>query len=82
MDYDNEAGIFNFLAGLMLGAAIGATVAVLTAPQSGRRTRRRIRRVAGEFKDTAGDRWEDLAGDLKTKVDEAVQGARGRITPS
>lgn len=82
MEYEHETQVFNFIAGLMLGAAIGASVALLTAPQSGRRTRRRIRRVAGDIKGTAEDRWDVLAGDLKDKVDDAVSGARTRFTRS
>ena len=79
MEYENETRVFNFIAGLVLGAAIGASVALLTAPQSGRRTRRRLRTAAGELKGSAGDRWDDLAGELKGKVDEAVQGAKSRF---
>ena len=46
MEYDHEAQVTNFIAGLILGAIIGAGVAMLTAPQSGRRTRRRIQKAA------------------------------------
>jgi gas vesicle protein len=79
MDYDDESRVFSFLSGLALGAVIGAGIALLTAPQSGRRTRRRIRRVAGNLKESAGDRWEDLAQDVKGKVDDAIRGARTKF---
>lgn len=79
MDYDDEARAFNFAAGLLLGAAIGAGVALLMAPDSGRKTRRRIRRVAGDFADTAQDRWEEVSDDVRTRVDDAVKVARRRL---
>ena len=67
-------------AGIGIGlTVIGAGIALLTAPQPGRRTRRRLKRGARELRDTATDRWEDLADDMKGKVDEAIQGARKRI---
>jgi gas vesicle protein len=79
MDYDDEARAFNFAAGLLLGAAIGAGVALLMAPDSGRKTRRRIRRVAGDFADTAQDRWGEVSDDVRTRVDDAVKVARRRL---
>ena len=80
MEYDRQAHVFNFIAGLALGAVIGAGIALLTAPDSGRRTRRRISRAAGEIRETAGDRWEELADDVKGRVDEAIKGARKRLS--
>jgi gas vesicle protein len=82
MEYDHEAQVFNFVSGLFLGAVLGAGIALLTAPESGRRTRRRIRRVAGDIRENATDRWEELADDVKGRVDEAFQGARNRFTMS
>ena len=79
MDYDDETRVFSFLSGLALGAVIGAGIALLTAPQSGRRTRRRLRRAAGDLKETASDRWDDLAQDVKGKVDDAIRGARSKF---
>ena len=82
MEYDHETQVLNFLSGLVLGAVIGAGIAILTAPESGRRTRRRIRRVAGDVRETASDRWEELADDVKGRVDDAIKGARKRFTAS
>ena len=79
MEYDHEARVTNFISGLVLGAIIGAGVAMLTAPQSGRRTRRRIRKTATGIRDTAGDRWEELADEMKVKVDDAIEGARKKL---
>jgi gas vesicle protein len=80
MDYDrDEAQVLNFISGLLLGAVIGAGVAMLTAPQSGRRTRRRIRRAAVDLRDQTSDRWDDLADEMKGRVDEAIRGAKSRF---
>lgn len=80
MEYDDETRVFSFLSGLALGAVIGAGITLLTAPYSGRRTRRRLRRAAVGLKDSATDRFDDLAQDVKGKVDEAIRGARSRFT--
>ena len=82
MEYDHETQVLNFLSGLVLGAVIGAGIAILTAPESGRRTRRRIRRVAGDVREGASDRWEELADDVKGRVDDAIKGARQRFKAS
>jgi len=79
MEYDNEAQLVNFLSGLLLGTVVGAAVAFLSAPQSGRRTRRRLRKAAIDIRDSASDRWEELSDEVKHKVDEAIEGARGRF---
>lgn len=79
MKYENNEQVFNFVSGLLLGAAIGAGIAMLTTPQSGRRTRKKIRRAAGDIKVEAGDRWDDLADDVKARVDEAVRNARKKL---
>ena len=79
MEYDHEAQVFNFVSGLILGAVIGAGVALLTAPVPGRRARRQIRRAAVGIRETATDRFDDLATDVKGRVDEAVDAARKRI---
>ena len=79
MEYDQESQVFNFVSGLLLGAVIGAGIALLAAPQSGRRTRRRIKKVAGDIKHTASDRWDELADDVKEKVDDAIKGAKKRF---
>lgn len=79
MEYDHETQVVNFISGLLLGAVIGAGVALLTAPESGRRTRRKIKRAAGDLRDTTTDRLEDLAEDVKGRVDEAFEGARKRL---
>lgn len=79
MEYDDDARAFNFVSGMIFGAAIGVGMALLFAPDSGRRTRRRISRFAGDVKDDAVDRWQDLSDDVKDKVDEAFQGAQKRF---
>ncbi|MCH7532946.1 MAG: YtxH domain-containing protein [Gemmatimonadetes bacterium] len=79
MEYDHETQVINFISGLLLGAVIGAGVALLAAPQSGRRTRRRIQKTAVTLRDSATDHWDDLADDVKGKVDDAIEGARKRF---
>lgn len=79
MEYDDDAQVLNFLSGMMVGVAIGAGLALLTAPQSGRRTRRRIRRTAGTVRDTATDRWDTLADEVRDRVDEVLEVAKNRV---
>lgn len=69
-----------FVSGLLLGAVIGAGVALLAAPDTGRATRKRLRRAAVGLRTDAADRWDELADDVKEKVDSALKGARKRIT--
>lgn len=79
MDYDQEAHSVRFVSGFLLGVIVGAGIALLAAPEDGTRARRRIRRVAAELKESAGDQWDELAVDVKDKVDEAVRIARKRF---
>lgn len=80
MEYEDDARAFNFISGLICGAAIGAGVALLMAPESGKKTRRRITRAAEDLKGDASDRWEEIADEVKHKVDEAMDGARKRFS--
>lgn len=80
MESENESGILNFVSGLVLGAVIGAGIALLTAPDNGRSTRRRLRRAASRLKSGAGDKWEGLSDDVGRKVEQAVRGARKRLS--
>ncbi len=68
MYYEERSSGLSFLAGLVLGAAIGAGVALLTAPQSGKRTRRQLKRAAVGVRDSATERWDDFAGDVRSVV--------------
>ena len=79
MEYDHETQVINFILGLLLGAVIGAGVALLAAPQSGRHTRRRIKKTALTLGDSATDRLDDLAEDVKGRVDDAIEGVRKRF---
>jgi gas vesicle protein len=80
MEYDHESQVFNFIAGLVLGAVIGAGITMLTAPESGRKTRRRVRKMAGELRRSAESRLGDLSDDVRGRVDDAVKGVRKRIS--
>ena len=79
MSENNGDQLVGFVAGLMLGAAIGATAALLSAPQSGKRTRKRIGKAAVGIKKSTGDRWDEVSDDVRTRVDEALSGARKRL---
>lgn len=79
MDQDHERQVANFISGLLLGTVIGAGVALLTAPRPGRKTRRRLKRAAEGVRDTASDRLDQLADEVKGKVDEVVKSARDRF---
>jgi len=79
MSEGHEDQLVGFVTGLLLGAAIGATAALLSAPQTGRRTRRRLGRTAMEIRKSTGDRWEDVAEEVRTRVDEVLKGARDRL---
>ena len=79
MQYDQDANAINFVSGFLLGAVVGAGIALLTAPEAGNRTRRRISRVAGEIRETATDQMDDFAEDVKSRVDDAVRGARKKF---
>jgi len=80
VEYEHEAQVFNFMAGLILGAVIGAGIAVLTTPEAGKRTRRRIRRAASDIRGTAEERLEELSDEMKGRVDEVVKVARKRFS--
>jgi gas vesicle protein len=80
MEYEDDARAFNFISGLICGAAIGAGVALLMAPESGRKTRKRITRAAEDLREGAADRWDDIADEVRHKVDEALDGARKRFS--
>ena len=79
MEEERERQVFSFVSGLLLGAIIGAGVALLTAPDSGRRTRKRLKRAAVGLKDSAAHRLDDIAEEVKGKVDEVIKSARTRI---
>jgi gas vesicle protein len=80
MDYDRDGQMLNFVSGLVLGAIIGAGIALLTAPSDGRKMRRRLKKGATELSGGASDRWDELADDVKDKVEQAVKGARKRFS--
>ena len=79
MDEHHEAHSVTIVSVFLLGAMVGAGIALLATPEAGTRTRRRIRRVAGELRNSASDHWDDLATDVKDRVDDAVHGARKRF---
>lgn len=80
MEYrESDSHVLNFVAGVVLGTIIGAGVALLAAPEKGRKTRKRLIRAAEGVRDSAQDRFEDFADEVKGRVDDAVKVARKRI---
>lgn len=79
MSEGTEDQLVGFVAGLLLGAAIGATAALLSAPQSGKRTRKKLGRTASHIRRNTGDRWDEVADEVKNRVDDALKGARKRL---
>jgi len=82
MDNYRQDQLGGFVFGLLLGTLIGASAAFLTAPDSGRKTRKRLGKTAVRLRKRSGDRWDDLAGELRERVDEAVEGTRKRLSDS
>ncbi|MEX1256256.1 MAG: YtxH domain-containing protein [Gemmatimonadota bacterium] len=80
MAHEEDPQILGFVAGLICGAAIGAGVAILMAPDSGRKTRKRLQKAAVDLRETAADRWDDVAEDVKDRVEEVLDGARKRFS--
>jgi len=78
-EQDQESHVFGFMSGLLLGAVIGASIALLAAPESGRKTRKRLSRAAHDLRKSATHQLDDLADEMKGKVDEVVKGARSRF---
>jgi gas vesicle protein len=79
LERERESHVLGFVSGLLLGAVIGAGVALLVAPDAGRKTRKRLKRAAVGLKQSAAYRLDDLADEMKGKVDEVVKGARSRF---
>jgi gas vesicle protein len=80
MTTEDEQGAFQFFAGLLCGLTIGAGFALMLAPDSGRKTRKRLHRAADDLKENASDRWEEIADQVRDRVEEALQGAKGRMS--
>jgi gas vesicle protein len=79
MDSERERQAVSFLSGLVLGAVIGAGVAMLTTPQQGKKSRRQLRKAVRRVRGSASDRLDDLASELKGRIDDAVGSARERL---
>jgi gas vesicle protein len=79
MEYDDDARLLNFLSGLICGAAIGAGAALLMAPNSGKKTRKRLHRAGEDLRENAAERWEDLADEVRERVDEVLAVAKNRL---
>jgi gas vesicle protein len=65
MYYEENKSRLHFISGLLIGAVIGAGVALLAAPESGQRTRRKMLRGVTNVRQSAGNRVEEWAEDLR-----------------
>jgi gas vesicle protein len=79
MNSETDRQFVSFMTGLVLGAVIGAGVALLTTQESGRKNRKRFKRAAGEIRGSATDRFDDIASEVRDKVDDALRGARRHL---
>jgi gas vesicle protein len=75
MYYEERDGALNFFVGVLVGAVIGSGVALLIAPQSGKRTRRQLLKAVNTAREGAGERFGDIADDVRG----AVETGRKRI---
>ena len=70
---DSQSGLVALLAGIGVGVLLGGCIALLTAPQPGEQTRAQLRESA----DDALTRLRSSMDELKAKVEELAQNARG-----
>jgi gas vesicle protein len=68
MYFEEEKGTFQFVSGLVIGALVGAGVALMLAPTTGKRTRRKMLQRVIEGRQELGDRVEDWADELGTRL--------------
>lgn len=61
MHYSDRSRAFNFLTGLLLGAAAGTALTVVLARDGARDTRRRLVELAADAGRGAGDTWHEAA---------------------
>jgi gas vesicle protein len=68
--YDKGSGGSGFTMGLVVGVTFGAVAAMLFAPKSGSETRRDLADSAGDLRQAAKDRWENVSEAVSSAVDK------------
>jgi gas vesicle protein len=80
MAENQERGVmFNFLAGVGMGAIVGAAVALLMAPKSGSETREDLKKAVQDLSKSTEDlkrRSSELIDTAKSKVQQAYETGR------
>lgn len=65
--------------GAIIGATAGVVAGILTAPKSGKETREDIRRKAGEAKDSAAAKRDDVMFKVEEVTDDLRERAADKI---
>ena len=71
MYFEEEKGTFQFVSGLVIGALLGAGVALMLAPTTGKRTRRKMLQRVISGRRQLGERVEDWADEMGTRLRRA-----------
>jgi len=66
---NDQRSLFPFVSGMIIGAVIGAGIALTFAPNTGKKTRRQVKKVAGNFREAAEDRWDDAAENVRDRAE-------------
>ena len=71
MYFEEDKGGYHFISGLVIGALVGAGVALMLAPATGKRTRRKMLQRVIEGRRELGERVEDWADEVGTRLRRA-----------
>ncbi len=72
---DDHSVVWDFLAGVGIGALVGGALALLYAPKSGEELRTDLRDKAGDAK----DKVDRLLGDLRQRGERIIEDLKGAV---